>query len=57
MANKASVLSDATVTADELTQVDQAYKTGNTPVVFVVGLWLLPSSRDRWKPDPDAKGG
>ena len=29
-------------------QVDRANATGHTPVVFVHGLWLLPSSWDRW---------
>jgi len=29
-------------------QVDKANATGRTPVVFVHGLWLLPSSWDRW---------
>jgi non-heme chloroperoxidase len=29
-------------------QVDQANATGRTPVVFIHGLWLLPSSWDRW---------
>src|SRR6267378_8304086 len=29
-------------------QVDQANATGLTPVVFIHGLWLLPSSWDRW---------
>jgi pimeloyl-ACP methyl ester carboxylesterase len=29
-------------------QVDRANATGKTPVVFVHGLWLLPSSWDRW---------
>jgi len=29
-------------------QVDRANATGRTPVVFVHGLWLLPSSWDRW---------
>jgi len=30
------------------TQVEQANATGRTPVVFIHGLWLLPSSWDRW---------
>jgi pimeloyl-ACP methyl ester carboxylesterase len=30
------------------TQVEQANATGLTPVVFIHGLWLLPSSWDRW---------
>jgi non-heme chloroperoxidase len=29
-------------------QVKRANATGLTPVVFVHGLWLLPSSWDRW---------
>jgi non-heme chloroperoxidase len=29
-------------------QVDQANATGLTPVVFIHGLWLLPSSWNRW---------
>ena len=37
-----------TATKQELTQVDKANASGKTPVVFVHGLWLLPSSWDRW---------
>ena len=29
-------------------QVERCNETGRTPVVFVHGLWLLPSSWDRW---------
>jgi non-heme chloroperoxidase len=29
-------------------QIDQCNETGRTPVVFIHGLWLLPSSWDRW---------
>src|ERR1700726_3293812 len=29
-------------------EVEHANTTGLTPVVFVHGLWLLPSSWDRW---------
>jgi non-heme chloroperoxidase len=29
-------------------QVDRANQTDRTPVVFIHGLWLLPSSWDRW---------
>jgi pimeloyl-ACP methyl ester carboxylesterase len=39
---------ERTVTKAELKQVDRANKSGKTPVVFVHGLWLLPSSWDRW---------
>lgn len=38
----------ATITQRESGQVEQANATGRTPVVFVHGLWLLPSSWDRW---------
>ena len=37
-----------TVTEHELQQVDRANATGLQPIVFVHGLWLLPSSWDRW---------
>lgn len=37
-----------TITAHEAKQVDRANATGLQPVVFVHGLWLLPSSWDRW---------
>ena len=32
----------------ETRQVEQANSSGRTPVVFIHGLWLLPSSWDRW---------
>jgi non-heme chloroperoxidase len=32
----------------EAEQIEQANATGRTPIVFVHGLWLLPSSWDRW---------
>jgi non-heme chloroperoxidase len=38
----------ATITEHEAEQVALANSTGRTPVVFVHGLWLLPSSWDRW---------
>ncbi|MCW3017462.1 MAG: alpha/beta hydrolase [Solirubrobacterales bacterium] len=37
-----------TFTEPEALEVDDANATGLTPVVFVHGLWLLPSSWDRW---------
>src|SRR5438067_10361612 len=40
--------SAATVTGHEAKQVERANESGKTPVVFVHGLWLLPSSWDRW---------
>ena len=38
----------ATMTDRETEQVEQANASGRTPVVFIHGLWLLPSSWDRW---------
>jgi non-heme chloroperoxidase len=37
-----------TVTEDEAAQVQKANESGRTPVVFVHGLFLLPTSWDRW---------
>ena len=37
-----------TVTKQEQAQIDKANASGKRPVVFVHGLWLLPSSWDRW---------
>ena len=36
------------MTQHEAEQIERANKSGRTPVVFVHGLWLLPSSWDRW---------
>jgi len=38
----------ATITEHEERQVKRANASGRKPVVFVHGLWLLPSSWDRW---------
>ena len=38
----------AEVTDREARQVEQANATGRTPVVFIHGLWLLPSSWGNW---------
>lgn len=38
----------AAITAHEHEQVERANASGKTPVVFVHGLWLLPSSWERW---------
>jgi non-heme chloroperoxidase len=38
----------ATISEHEAAQVERANATGLTPVVFIHGLWLLPSSWDRW---------
>ena len=48
-ASPASVSSKpARITEHELAEVDRANATGFQPIVFVHGLWLLPSSWDRW---------
>ena len=39
----------AVITDYEQQQIDQANASGREPVVFVHGLWLLPSSWDRWR--------
>jgi non-heme chloroperoxidase len=39
---------ESTMTDHEAAQIDRANATKATPVVFVHGLWLLPSSWDRW---------
>ena len=38
----------ATITEHEAEQVTKANASGLEPVVFIHGLWLLPSSWDRW---------
>ena len=36
------------ITERESQQIEQANASGRVPVVFIHGLWLLPSSWDRW---------
>jgi pimeloyl-ACP methyl ester carboxylesterase len=44
-----AVAADRTrITEHEAQQVERANASGRTPVVFIHGLWLLPSSWDRW---------
>ena len=38
----------ASITQRETQQIEQANASGRTPVVFIHGLWLLPSSWDNW---------
>jgi pimeloyl-ACP methyl ester carboxylesterase len=38
----------ASITERETQQVERANQSGRTPVVFIHGLWLLPSSWDNW---------
>ncbi|MDX6686808.1 MAG: hypothetical protein QOF86_2936 [Baekduia sp.] len=46
----------ATITEHEAQEVRRANETGLQPVVFVHGLWLLPSSWDRWAEVFEAAG-
>ena len=39
----------STITSHERREIDRANASGAQPVVFVHGLWLLPSSWDRWR--------
>ncbi len=44
-----AVAADRTrITEHEAQQVERANSSGRRPVVFIHGLWLLPSSWDRW---------
>jgi len=45
---EATPATGTTITQHECLQAQRANSTGLTPVVFVHGLWLLPSSWDRW---------
>jgi pimeloyl-ACP methyl ester carboxylesterase len=38
----------ASITERETRQLEQANASGSTPAVFIHGLWLLPSSWNRW---------
>jgi non-heme chloroperoxidase len=40
---------EANLSDHEREQVERANASGRTPVVFIHGLWLLPSSWDRWE--------
>lgn len=46
----------APITDHERAQVDRANASGLQPVAFVHGLWLLPSSWDRWAAHFEAAG-
>ena len=46
----------ANITDHEREQIDRANAAGVTPVVFIHGLWLLPSSWDRWRTVFEAAG-
>jgi non-heme chloroperoxidase len=46
----------ATLTEDEKSHVARTNASGKQPVVFIHGLWLLPSSWDRWAQMFDEEG-
>ena len=46
----------AVITEHEEEQLDRANGSGRTPVVFVHGLWRLPTSWDRWRTVFDEAG-
>ena len=46
----------ADITESETDQIERANSSGHPPVVFVHGLWLLPSSWDRWAEVFEAAG-
>ena len=48
MTKKKSDATTVTISDEESQQVERANKSGNTPVAFVHGLWLLPSSWEPW---------
>jgi non-heme chloroperoxidase len=43
-----TVATEAPITEHEASQIERANASAGTPVVFVHGLWLLPSSWERW---------
>jgi pimeloyl-ACP methyl ester carboxylesterase len=44
----ATAIKPTEITEHESKQIERANASGRTPVVFIHGLWLLPSSWDRW---------
>src|SRR6266568_1671197 len=46
--SKLSKMDATTIVEHEMQQVERANASGRPPVVFIHGLWLLPSSWDRW---------
>src|SRR4029077_11201276 len=46
---RTEALAMVAITQHEQQEIDAANASDKTPVVFVHGLWLLPSSWDRWR--------
>src|SRR6185295_3305472 len=53
---KSSTAGTATISDHERSEIERVNASGRTPVVFVHGLWLLPSSWDRWATRFEASG-
>jgi pimeloyl-ACP methyl ester carboxylesterase len=49
VAKKGAKSTQSRITDHEAQQIARANDSGKNPVVFVHGLWLLPSSWDRWR--------
>ena len=47
-AGRSTPMEQASISERELQEVERANASAATPVVFIHGLWLLPSSWDRW---------
>jgi pimeloyl-ACP methyl ester carboxylesterase len=56
MAKQATEQDAAPITDHEHAEIERVNASGRTPVVFVHGLWLLPSSWDRWAERFEAAG-
>ena len=56
MSSSPAATTTSVITATERAQVEAANASGRQPVVFVHGLWLLPSSWDAWRERRVAEG-
>jgi pimeloyl-ACP methyl ester carboxylesterase len=48
MSKDGAAQTTSTITTREAQQINEANSSGRQPVVFIHGLWLLPSSWDKW---------
>jgi len=51
-----SAAPEAVITEHGAAEIDRVNQTGRSPVVFIHGMWLLPSSWDRWAARFDEAG-
>src|SRR5271155_403395 len=49
-------MKDSAITKEEERQIEEANSSERTPVVFIHGLWLLPTSWERWASVFEAAG-